>query len=118
MSHMLLWLYPKAWRETYGDEFIALLEDLEWPLSGVLDAIRQGIREQLRYHLFGAIRLGAGIYFALTEYIAVRDHVTRNIFWMPHGIVSCLTLIAACISLSAVCFPRLITRIFLSTNKK
>jgi hypothetical protein len=118
MSYILLWLYPKAWRQTYGDEFIALLDDLGWPLSGVLDAIRQGFRERIATHTLGVVRLVAGTYFAIIEYIAVRNNITRNMFWLPHGLVSGIVLGVVCACIVLVAFPRMYTVVFASNKKK
>jgi uncharacterized membrane protein len=107
MTRVLLWIYPKSWRQAYGEEFIALLDDLDWPLSGILDAIRQGIRERIDHNQLGIIRLVSFAYFAVIEYCAVKNNITNNMFWMPHGIISYLTLAAVCTSLIVLFFPKL-----------
>jgi|SRR5581483_1765378 len=36
----LLRLYPRAWRERYGDEFLAMLASSEWTIARQLDVAR------------------------------------------------------------------------------
>jgi len=40
--------YPRAWRERYGREFAALLEDLRPQWSDVLDIVKEGLTMRLR----------------------------------------------------------------------
>jgi hypothetical protein len=65
LAHLLLRLYPRAWRERYGDEFEALL------LAG-----RAGIRNEL-----GAVLNVAGS--ALKERVSPTPAVARGIGPMP-----------------------------------
>lgn len=54
MSHILLRLYPRAWRERYGDEFLALLEIRGLSTAAVVDTVRTAARERGR-HAFQAV---------------------------------------------------------------
>jgi hypothetical protein len=46
VAHLLTRLYPRAWRDRYGEEFEALLVDASAP-SSALNVIRAAIREHI-----------------------------------------------------------------------
>src|SRR5690348_1403763 len=48
VSHHLLRLYPAAWRDRYGDEFAALLDDCPSSLALVLDVLLGALDARLR----------------------------------------------------------------------
>ena len=47
LLHFVARLYPQAWRERYGDEFAALVEDLRPQWKDLFDILRGGIIMQL-----------------------------------------------------------------------
>jgi len=47
MVRAALLLYPKAWRERYGEEFAAMLEAREVTVRDVFDIVRGALREQM-----------------------------------------------------------------------
>ncbi len=68
-------LYPRWWRERYGDEFTALLEDARPGLGGTLDVLKGALTMQLstfsvkRTFLIGAgagLAIGLAVTFFLT----------------------------------------------------
>ena len=54
---LVLRLYPRAWRERYGDEFMALLEDSGLRMTDLLDILLGAMDMQLRH--FTVIRIVA-----------------------------------------------------------
>jgi hypothetical protein len=49
----LLWLYPTRWRQRYGDEFLALVEERGWSVSVVLDVLLGALDARLHPELAG-----------------------------------------------------------------
>jgi hypothetical protein len=47
MAHLLTRLYPRAWRERYGEEFSALLEEERIGLRGSIDVLCSALREHI-----------------------------------------------------------------------
>jgi hypothetical protein len=47
-SRWLLRLYPRAWRERYGDEFLSLLESRPLGVAQIIDIVRSSFSEHLR----------------------------------------------------------------------
>jgi len=48
LTSLLLGLYPRAWRERYGDEFAALLEDIGITPGVVLDVLAGALDAHIR----------------------------------------------------------------------
>ena len=40
------WLYPKRWRERYGDEFAALIEDSRPDFRSFVDVLKGAVKMQ------------------------------------------------------------------------
>jgi hypothetical protein len=57
----LLRLYPRQWRQRYGDEFLALLEARPVSRTVVVDIIRAAAWEWIRWTRTGRLALAAGI---------------------------------------------------------
>lgn len=47
LARMLVRLYPRRWRQRYGDEFAAVLEDQPMKLRAVLDVVRGALAQRL-----------------------------------------------------------------------
>lgn len=47
LAHLLTRLYPRAWRERYGDEFEAFLEDTQGDLRSSFNVTRGAVREHI-----------------------------------------------------------------------
>jgi hypothetical protein len=99
----LLLLYPKSWRERYGDEFLEVLEARPPGIAGVIDVVRGALDARLRAHgaaglkvallLLGALTVGwlnysatddvQGVALALLvfSFVALLAHRAR--FWWP-----------------------------------
>src|SRR5215471_18968782 len=67
--------YPTAWRERYGDEFAALLEDAEPRWQDVWDVFREALVMQVKtpamYVKFGAVAALIGAIAACTGSLAM-----------------------------------------------
>ena len=50
LLNLVLRLYPIWWRERYGDEFNALLEEVRPGIGGVLDILKGALAMQLSTH--------------------------------------------------------------------
>jgi hypothetical protein len=48
LARRLTLLYPKAWRDRYGDEFVAFLQEHPATFDGLLDIIIAAVRERFR----------------------------------------------------------------------
>ena len=58
-------LYPKLWRERYGAEFAALLEEVDPDWRASLDILKGALEMQMKTWNFGKILLAAGVAGAL-----------------------------------------------------
>jgi hypothetical protein len=83
MKKRLLWLYPRRWRERYGREFDALLEQGAWNWTDYLDILKGGIFMRLTswirrpawqtltlFVLLGAIAGAIATQIVQTEYVS------------------------------------------------
>jgi hypothetical protein len=70
LSHFLVCLYPRSWRERYGEEFSALIEDVRPTWQTVANVMKGALEMQTQTWRFGQILLTAGILGALTMVIA------------------------------------------------
>jgi uncharacterized protein involved in exopolysaccharide biosynthesis len=52
------WLYPKSWRERYGDEFEALIEDSRADFRSLADVLRGAVKMQFSRWGLGGIAVG------------------------------------------------------------
>lgn len=53
MKHLLVRLYPPAWRQRYGEEFVALLEQQPLDIWVVLDIVRSAL--EVRFLVLSAV---------------------------------------------------------------
>jgi hypothetical protein len=91
----LVALHPKDWRERYGAEFAALLEDSKLTPAAVGDVLIRSAGLRLRAHQ-GALLLIAAV--ALTvgcETAAKLTGLAVNILWLPTDPVRALALLGA-----------------------
>ncbi|MBL8121791.1 hypothetical protein JNM87_03510 [Candidatus Saccharibacteria bacterium] len=101
---LALYIFPKSYRQTYGNEILQLLDDLGWPLSSVLNVMHQALWQHLMET--GGLRIGAFAAFLGIEYVAAWQHFTNNVFWWPHSWLSGVVLVAAVTSSMVMLFPR------------
>lgn len=89
----LLALYPRTWRERYGEEFRALLEAEPLRAGAVLDVVRHGLMARAAAHAWVlrlALAIGSSV---VVEILAVRAGVTENILWPPTTPLRAVTLL-------------------------
>lgn len=94
MIRLLLVLHPRSWRNRYGEEFRALLEDRPLTAATVLDVLRNAIGQHARAHAAARRLMAALVLSAAVDVVAVRGHVTDNILWPPTSLVRALALAA------------------------
>ncbi|OLB76479.1 MAG: hypothetical protein AUI14_18765 [Actinobacteria bacterium 13_2_20CM_2_71_6] len=83
MRRLLLALYPKAWRERFGAEFAALLEDTPLSVFVVTDTVRQALRLRVGAHRWVPAWLGALALFGFFDWASAASGYTHNILWAP-----------------------------------
>lgn len=83
LRKLLLALHPKAWREQYGEEFLAFLEQVDLGPAAVIDVLRHAARlhAQARPRVWQIC--AAPVVSALFEVLALRLRLTANILWAP-----------------------------------
>lgn len=101
MRNLLLALHPKAWRQEYGEEYLALLEQVRLGPAAVADVVRHA----LTLHALArrrALQFCAALAISgLFEVVALRTRLTANIGWAP-------TTAARGLALAAMVAPWLI----------
>jgi hypothetical protein len=102
MIRALVALYPAKWRAEFGDEFAALLEDTRLSPRAVLDVTVQAGKLQMAARRRLALALGAVLWSAGMEVIAVHNHLTANILWSPSDPARAILLLATVIPWSAM----------------
>lgn len=96
MIPLLLALYPEAWRETYGPEFTALLEQSHLRLSVVFDVVGQAIQLRAKAHIGSVLFVAAGTTSMCVEILAGATGISANALWAPTTPTRGLALIALC----------------------
>jgi hypothetical protein len=105
LIRVLVALHPKDWRERYGDEFAALLEDTRLTDTGLTDTgltplavgnvIVQAAGLRLRAHP-GPLLLVTAILISVTcEVVAQRTGLAQNVLWLPTDPLRALALLGA-----------------------
>ncbi len=94
MIRLLLALYPKAWRRTYGEEFAALLEQTHLSPRAVLDVLNQAAKlhasaHRIRFLVGAAVLVSIGV-----EVVARRMGLAGNVVWVPHTPAQTVALLA------------------------
>ena len=83
MIRLLVALYPRKWREEFGLEFAALLEDTRLTPRGVFDVVVHAGKLHAENHRRLALILVLLLWSGCMEYLSVRAHLTANILWAP-----------------------------------
>jgi hypothetical protein len=95
LIRVLVALHPGDWRERYGAEFGALLEDTRLTPSAVADIVVQSAGLRLRAHQ-GPLLLVAAVLVSVTcEVVAGRTGLAANILWAPTDPLRALALLGA-----------------------
>src|ERR1022692_4836880 len=94
IKRLLIALFPKGWRETFGEEFAALLEDTRLTPTDVIDIVTQAGKTRLAAHRGVMSMFAALLTSASVEVIALRAGLTANILWAPTNLERALALVA------------------------
>jgi hypothetical protein len=94
VERVLVTLYPKKWRDSFGDEFTALLE--ETPITPVVvwDVAIHAGRLRVQSHRKATIMVLLLAWSACLDYISVHAGLTANILWAPTKPERALALVA------------------------
>jgi hypothetical protein len=90
---VLVTMHPRAWRQRYGEEFRALLEDTVLTRAAVVDIVKNCCGLQVRAHARALLVLGAVLASATCEIAALRTGLTVNILWAPTNVARALALL-------------------------
>jgi hypothetical protein len=90
---VLLAMHPRAWRQRYGEEFGALLEDTTLTPVAVVDILKNCAGLQARAHPGVLLVLGAVLASVTCEIAALRTWLTANILWAPTNLARALALL-------------------------
>jgi hypothetical protein len=94
MIGLLVALYPRKWREEYGEEFAALLEETRLTPGAVLDVLVQAGKLHAERHRRLTLVLISLLWSGCAEYLCVRGRLTANILWAPTTPARALALAA------------------------
>ena len=83
LTRILLALYPRSWRNQYGDEYCALLEDIGVNPSVALDAARAAFVLQLKEHRRVLTVTAVLVQIVISLWFCVHLHITDNMLWLP-----------------------------------
>jgi hypothetical protein len=83
MTRLLVALYPRKWRATFGEEFAALLEDTRLTHRAVFDVVVNAGKLHAASHRRLAIVLASLLWSGCMVYVSVRARLTANILWAP-----------------------------------
>jgi hypothetical protein len=94
MIRLLVALYPRKWRATFGEEFTALLEDTQLTPSAVFDVVVSAGKLHAASHRRLALVLTSLLWSGCLEYLSVRARLTANVLWAPSTPARALALAA------------------------
>lgn len=83
MIRLLVALYPRKWRASFGEEFSGLLEDTRLTPGAVVDVVVSAGRLHAASHRRLAIVLASLLWSGCLEYLSVRARLTANVLWAP-----------------------------------
>ena len=94
MIGLLVALYPRTWREEFGEEFAALLEDTRLTPGAVFDVVVQAGKLHAGSRRRLTLVLASLLWSGCLEYLSVRARLTANILWAPATSARALALAA------------------------
>lgn len=83
MIRLLVAVYPRQWRASYGEEFTALLEDTRLTPHAVADVLVTAGKLHVSAHRRIALVLTSLLWTAAMEFLSVHAQLTANILWAP-----------------------------------
>lgn len=95
MRRLLVGLFPREWRDEYGEGFAGLLDEAPLSLGVVLDCLRSATIAHVRAHIMPVALTVAAVWFAAANVVAIRTGVTVNILWAPTSLTRGLMLLVA-----------------------
>jgi hypothetical protein len=94
MTRLLVALYPRKWRATFGEEFAALLEDTRLTPVAVFDVVASAGKLHAASHRRPALVLALLLWSGCMVYLSVRARLTANVLWAPSTPARALALAA------------------------
>ncbi|HYA49810.1 MAG TPA: hypothetical protein VEG33_01430 [Streptosporangiaceae bacterium] len=94
MIRLLVALYPRKWRATFGEEFAALLEDTRLTPRAVFDVVVSAGKLHAASHRRLALVLASLLWSGCMVYLSVRARLTANVLWAPTTPARALALAA------------------------
>lgn len=94
MIGFLIALHPKRWRNDYGAEYQALLEESPMTVRVILDILRNAGRLHVTARRTLLRVLAALALSSIGEVIAVQGGYADNILWIPSSAPKALLLVA------------------------
>lgn len=108
MRQWLLSLYPKPWREQYGEEYAALLEDTELSVAVAADVAKMACTLQLSVYGHSLSAIIAACLYAASGVACIHLGLTQNWpIWMPTNIWQAVGLMITLVPLLYACSVRL-----------
>jgi hypothetical protein len=101
LIRLLVALHPKRWRQRYGEEFAALLEESQLTPRCVLDVIAHAAKLRARSHPRSLLLVSAMIASGCCEVVSLHAGLTANILWAPTNPLRALALFATLAPLGA-----------------
>ncbi len=93
IRRVLVALHPRDWRQRYGEEFAALLDDTQLSPSAVANVVAYSIGLQVRAHRRVVSVIAAALVSVTCEIAAHRFLRTPNVLWVPAGPLQALALL-------------------------
>ena len=94
LKRVLVAIYPKKWRDSFGDEFTALMEETPMTPVVVWDVAIHAGKLQVQSHRKATVMVLLLAWSACLEYLSVHAHLTANILWAPTSPERALALVA------------------------
>ncbi|HEY2125811.1 MAG TPA: hypothetical protein VGH77_01355 [Streptosporangiaceae bacterium] len=95
LIRLLIALHPRDWRERYGAEFAALLEDTRLTPAAIGDVVIRSAGLRLWAHQGALLLATAVVISAACETVAKQTGLAVNILWLPTDPVHALVLLGA-----------------------
>jgi hypothetical protein len=89
----LLALYPRWWRDQYGEEYSALLEDTGISPSIAFDVAASALKLWLHEHSRVLAALSVLGQYSFSIWLCVHLHITDNMFWLPTSLLQTIGLL-------------------------
>lgn len=83
LIRVLVALYPRRWRASFGEEFAALLGDTRMTPRVVVDVVVTAARLQVSYHRRPLLVLASLLWSGSLERLSVHARLTANLLWAP-----------------------------------